>query len=100
MIPQGKHTDWIFPFSEIPRSWNAFASDVPPVKIAGTERPEDHLDIPEKGRWVIAGIERLKIPVYFALTTRSGWHFRIGLFRYDYEARYYTWPTFTLKRQT
>lgn len=96
-IPSGNHSDWPWPFSYIPRNWTAFNSTIPPIKIAGTETDE-HLDIPERGKWVIAGFERRRIPVYFAMTTLSGWHFRIGLLRYDYVDHYYTGPTFTLKR--
>lgn len=98
MIPRGKHDDWIWPFSLIPRRWNTFASDVEPVKICGTEDPADHLDIPERGRWAVAGIGHLKIPAYFAATTRGGWHVRIGLLRYDYVNHYYTGPTLTIKK--
>jgi hypothetical protein len=97
-IPTGNHTDWPFPFNRIPRSWTAFESTVPPVKIAGTERVEDNLDIPERGKWVIAGVGGLHIPVFFALTTTSGFHIRIGLLRYDYVDSYYTGPTFTIKQ--
>lgn len=97
-IPAGRHTDWIWPLSYIPRNWTAFNSDVPPVKIAGTERLEDHLDIPERGKWVLAGVMNLRIPVYFALTTNSGWHFRVGLLRYDFVDEYYQIATFTIKK--
>lgn len=99
-IPPGRHTDWHFkpdwpvigpilgvityPFGLIPRRWTAFESNTPPVKIWGTERVEDNLDIPERGRWVIAGVGNIKLPVYFAFTTTGGRNFRIGLFRYTY----------------
>ncbi len=96
MIPAGRHDDWIWPFRYIPRSWTAFRSDISPVKIAGTAA--GHLDIPERGRWVLAGVEKLKIPVYFAITTSTGLHFRIGLFRYDYVDRYYELFPLSLKR--
>ncbi len=98
MIPAGRHNDWWWPFSLIPRRWTAFNSDIPPVKIAGTERAQDHVDIPERGKWILAGVGNLKIPVYFAVTTKAGWHFRIGLFRYDYIDGYYQIFTFTIKR--
>lgn len=97
-LPEGRHDDWPLFFKYVPRSWNAIASDVPPVRIAGTEREEDHLDVPERGRWALAGFKRWKVPVYFAVTTKSGVHFRIGLLRFDYVDGYCTWPTFTVKR--
>ena len=98
MIPAGRHDDWIWPLCLIPRRWTAFGSDIPPIKIIGTERAEDHVDIPERGKWVIAGVCNLKIPVYFAATSVSGLHFRIGLFRYDYVDHYYEFFSLTLKR--
>lgn len=96
MIPNGRHDDWPWPFSYIPRRWTAFDSDIPPVKLCGTET-DPHLDIPEQGKWVIAGVGEIKLPLYFALTTNSGWHFRIGI-RYDFLDRYYTFPSFTIKK--
>lgn len=95
-IPPGNHSDWPKLFRWVPRKWTAIEYSVPPVKIAGTERVEDNLDIPERGRWALAGIGNLKIPVYFALTTKTGWHFRIGLFRFDYSDFYYQVGTFKI----
>lgn len=88
-IPSGKHNDWIWPFSLIPRGFNAVASENEPVKLLGNAT--GHLDVPPKGTWVLAW------PLYFALRTKSGWHFRFGI-RYDYVDRYYTFPAIALKK--
>jgi hypothetical protein len=85
-----RHSDWPLFFAAIPRAWTAWISDRPPVRLLGTERVEDHLDIPEPGKWVLA------FPPYAAVTLRNGWHARIGL-RYDYVDGYYQ-PSFTIKR--
>jgi hypothetical protein len=89
MVPSGNHTDWPWPFSLIPRRWNAVPSEHEPVQLLGTA--SGHLDIPDRGTWTIAW------PIYVALTSRKGWHFRFGI-RYDYIDRYYTFPSFTIKK--
>lgn len=97
-IPSGTHTDWLWPFSLIPRSFNATESDVPPTAIANSEGLDKADDIPNPGNWVFMRAEKWYYGLYFALTTESGWHFRIGSFRYDYVDKYYTFPTFTIKK--
>ncbi len=68
-IPEGNHTDWVFPLSLIPRTWTAIPDSVPPVKIAGS-----------------------------APTAIEGWHFRLGTFRFDVVDGYYQIPTATIKK--
>lgn len=116
-----RHDDWTWPLSKIPRALNAWITDAPYRKIAGTERVEDNLDIPEPGKWVLAwpggalgaiylavlallvwsvGLWSLLVlpwMSYFAFTTRKGRHGRIGT-RKDYVDGYYTTPAVTLKK--
>jgi len=94
--PTGRHSDWPWPLSLIPRSWNSWSSETEPVKILGNAT--GHLDVPGKGQWAIAGVARIPVPVFFAVQTSSGLYVRLALIRYDYHGRYYTWPSFALKR--
>ena len=96
-IPTGKHSDWPWPLSLIPRGWNAWESDVPPVKIAGNVPWHKHLDVPARGQWAIAGYERVKIPVFFAFQTKRGRYMRLALIRYDYVDGYYTFFSFAYR---
>ena len=48
--------------------------------------------IPPPGQWHFT-----IWPTYFGMSTRSGWHFRIG-FRYDDVDGYYNWPSLTVKK--
>jgi hypothetical protein len=89
MIPKGKHTDWVWPLSYIPRRWTAWSSTNEPRKIIGSAT--GHLDIPPRGTWVLAW------PPYFAVTLPNGAHFRLG-FRHDYQDHYYTFVPLTLKK--
>lgn len=89
MIPTGRHTDWIFPFSLIPRSWTAWESDTPPRKLCGNAKTVK--PIPDSGEWLLSW------PLYFAFQTKGGIHGRIGI-RWDDVDHYYQFPSFTLKR--
>jgi hypothetical protein len=100
-----KHADFPKLLRWIPRSWTAWLGD-PPRKLAGNapniicphyrvEYPGgcDELypkPIPDPGHWWFG------LPLYFAIETQTGWHFRIG-FRYDDVDSYYA-LTFTIKR--
>ncbi len=86
MLPSGRHTDWIWPFSYIPRTWTSFLGK-PPRKLLGTS-PEAK-PIPDSG-W------ELLWPLYFAARSKGGWYIRIGI-RWDDVDQYYTWPSFTIK---
>lgn len=89
MIPKGRHTDWPWPFSFIPRSWNAWASNKLPKQLLGNAK--GHLDIPAPGEWTIDW------PPYVAIHRFSGWYARFGI-RYDYVDHYYTFPALTIKK--
>lgn len=86
------HTDWKL-LKFIPRALTAWIADEAPVKLLGTEREEDHLDIPEPGKWVVA------FPLYVAITETNGKHTRFG-WRFDYVERpgYYTFPAVTFRK--
>ncbi len=93
------HSDWPWPFSYIPRDWNAVPSQVKPVAIAHSNGLDKVDDIPNRGNWALTKVPSK--PWYglnFALTTESGWHLRIGTFRYDFVDGYYTFPTLTVKK--
>jgi hypothetical protein len=83
MIPAGNHTDWIWPLSLIPRRLTSIESKRPPRKIFGNVLDTDHLDVPPKGKWVIA------LPLHWAWTTKVGDINRISFARYDYNGEYY-----------
>jgi hypothetical protein len=97
----GTHSDWIWPFRYVPRRWTILCGN-PPQKALGTtplRTAQFHglqvrypQPIPPPGHWHFT-----TWPIYFGMSTRSGWHFRIGV-RYDDIDGYYTWPSFTLKR--
>ena len=97
----GYHSDWIWPLRFVPRSWTAIHG-APPHKSLGTTPLEDvefngamfryPPPIPPPGCWHLT-----TWPPYIGISTRSGWHLRIG-FRYDDIDGYYSWPSFTLKK--
>jgi hypothetical protein len=95
-IPPGNHTDWVWPMSLIPRSWNARVSEVEPRALLKSKGYVGNLDIPHPTHWNLS-----KGPwwwsYYFALTTKGAWHFRFGC-RYDFVDFYYVYPAFTIKR--
>src|SRR5574341_1308529 len=97
-----RHTDWIWPFSYIPRAWTSFCHgrfSVPPIRRLGNTPLTGWRDttflypkpIPPPGHWHLAS------PLYFAFTTKRGLHFRIGA-RFDDVDGYYTIPSLTLKK--
>jgi len=97
MIPSGTHTDWPCLLSRIPRKWNAIDYEVEPMKICGNTEPDEHLDVPAPGHWVIAGFGRVPIPVHFAFQTRERRYLRLSLLRFDYVDRYYSILSFGYK---
>ena len=96
-IPNTLHTDWLWPFSLVPRRKTAIESDVPPqVAAKSPGYPDSANEIPPAGHWVLQ--THPEYGFYFAFTNPDGWHFRVGSFRYDYVDHYYTFPTVALKR--
>lgn len=87
-IPTGPHSDWIWPFSLIPRKWTAIPRENPPLKLMGTAPPDK--PIPDPGDWIIN-----YWPPYFAFQTKGGWHFRIGA-RWDNVDKYVQFPSFKI----
>src|SRR5215471_6690100 len=97
----GAHSDWIWPLRYVPRRWTIVCGN-PPQKTLGTtplRTAQFHglqfrypQPIPPPGYWHFT-----TWPIYFGISTRSGWHFRIGV-RYDDIDGYYTWPSLTIKR--
>jgi hypothetical protein len=97
----GTHSDWIWPLRAVPRRWTVLCG-TPPYKTLGTtplRTAQFHglqfrypQPIPPPGHWHFT-----TWPIYFGLSTRSGWHFRIAV-RYDDIDGYYTWPSLTIKR--
>jgi hypothetical protein len=95
------HSDWIWPLRYVPRRWTIVCGN-PPEKTLGTtplRAAQFHglqfrypQPIPPRGYWHFTAW-----PIYFGMSTRSGWHFRIGV-RYDDIDGYYTWPSLTIKR--
>lgn len=82
------HNDWPWPFSYIPRSWTAFCLGAPEL-LWGTQKerriwPDGTIGpapIPERGTWQVSGYPDkflLNFPLYFAVTFKNGWSFRIG----------------------
>ena len=78
-IPEGKHSDWPWPFSLLPRGFLAWYG-ASPRQIAGNTK--DLKPIPDQGNWIVTW------PLYFASQSKSGWHFRIGA-RWDDVDFYY-----------
>lgn len=88
------HTDFTSKFGgifrKIPRSWTAFMSKVPPVRLGGTNPIEQNMDNPLPGTWVVAA------PAYWAWMTK---HHRLNYvgFRWDYNDLYYNLDATTKK---
>lgn len=96
MIPPGNHNDWIWPFSLIPRTANAVASDTPPKLVSSSGLlPGYNPDVPNPGAWALSTCQ---YGFCYASTSLSGITVRAGTFRYDYVDKYYTFPTFTVKQ--
>ena len=104
------HWDYPWPFSKMPRAWTAFDWGVP-VQVAGNQK-EVRVDtmemkigpapIGERGSWQLSrfpgALWPLRwIPLYFAFTLKSGWHFRVGA-RFDDTDSYVQFPTLALRR--
>jgi len=106
------HDDWPWPISMIPRSWTIVCgSDWPeaPELLAGDsgwtsedrgrfghfadeffEKYKERFPIPKPKHWVITAVMYDWIPLpYFAITLPNGWHFRIGVLRWDDVDNYY-----------
>jgi hypothetical protein len=92
-----KHEDWIFPFSLIPRGWNAFRLEQPPLLIWGRKvydittymysdnKIRGGADPCQRSSWAIA----ITMPLHLSITFgRTGRYFRIG-FRWDTIDEYY-----------
>lgn len=95
--PKIYHSDWPFPFCYVKRSLTRYPGN-PPVMIFGNSELTKGVNgvlypkpIPKPGQWFIAS------PLYFAMTTKTGWHFRIGD-RWDDNANEYEFPSFTIKK--
>ena len=97
-----RHDDWPWPLSYIPRAWTSYCHgrfQTPPLRLWGdtplTVFPGTAWlypkPIPPPGHWHFAD------PVYFAATSRGGWHFRLGA-RFGDVDNYYTIPSLALKR--
>ena len=98
-LKNAKHDDYIWPLCYIPRSWNAFCSGmfskVPKLLFGNGRRSRWQgkiypLAVPAPGQWVLCW------PLYFAFTTKKGFHVRIGA-RYDKYDLYYTCPSVAAK---
>jgi hypothetical protein len=119
-----KHWDWklpwklyyVFPLHLVPRSWNAWISEDKPIKLLGTERVQDNIDVPEPGKWVLGtmgglvGVIWLGLSIYLFFghglilppplhysISRWGKLVRLSVMRYDFNDRYYTGPAFAWK---
>lgn len=99
-IREGKHTDYWWPFNNLPRSWTSFCWMQPPSKLAGNQPQREYPTFaymlackptPDPGEW------QLSWPLYFAFTTKRKLSFRIGA-RWDDVDFYYTFPSFRLWR--
>ena len=96
------HNDYVWPFSYIPRAWTAFSVPWRPKKLLGNQKLRFILTntgkyygidpVPARGQWSIQGVKFAYwlpyIPMYFTITTKTGWHFSTGV-RYDSVDDYY-----------
>jgi hypothetical protein len=104
-IPPGNHSDWLWPMSLIPRSWNARESNVEPRALLKSKGYVGNLDIPKPGHYAISRGEfwwELYAAITFSRIDEQGraWHARIGVARFDYNDRYFNYLFFlpTIKR--
>ena len=84
-----RHTDWLWPFSYIPRAWNAFCGEGP-IWLTPEQKP-----IPLPGG--VSHHSRDKNGArrpYYGRTFKNGFHFRTG-YRWDDVDHYYNWVLFT-----
>ena len=85
----------------IPRGATSWCFVEPPIILLGNYGIALPKPIPEKGRWQVSVVQMCRgWPVflpYAAVTTRRGYHVRIGA-RWDDVDGYYTFPSFALKK--
>jgi len=91
------HDDWFFPFCYIPRAWTSYKLFQPPKVLIGSGTyiyTNGGVDPCQRKAWAWY----LSIPLYFTITFgKTGWYMRIGC-RWDSQDRYYTIPSFALKK--
>ncbi len=90
------HTDWIWPFSYVPRAWNAYCGKGP---IWETGPEYQSKPIPDRGfksahTWDSAAFGEHRS--YWAITYSNGLHIRHG-YRWDNVDNYYNYVVFTAK---
>ncbi|MDO8495398.1 MAG: hypothetical protein Q7S32_02625 [bacterium] len=104
-----KHGDYTMPGTKwIPFSVTAWSIVEPPIMLLGNQTQKatslqnqtGPSPIPEPGTWQLSAIQLKKswplfLP-YFALTTKSGWHFRISC-RWDDIDHYYVFPSLSAR---
>lgn len=103
-----KHSDFLLG-KFIPRSWTSHCFQEPPKQIFSNQSETapalngqlGPLPLPSRGKWQFSLIHVKKhwpfyLP-YFAVTTKKGWHMRLGC-RWDEVDHYYTFPSFALKK--
>ena len=89
-VPPGRHTDFIWPFSYIPRAWTAHKSCKPPITVFGNDHDADADDVPDPGHKVFQFSP--KYGFMFSFQTKHHFLFRFGTMRYDFVDHYYEWP--------
>ncbi len=98
-----KHWDWWGPFKKVPRGWTSFNWGKPKL-LAGNQKETRQgapAPIPEAGSWQLSRFPNapglLKyLPLYLAITLKSGRHYRIGA-RFDDVDNYTTMPVFATR---
>ncbi len=93
------HSDYSFPGTQkIPRYATSWCLVEPPLMLLGNQK--NSLPLPEKGSWQFSIVIIKKnwpfVLPYFALTTKTGLHFRIGC-RWDNIDHYYVFPSIALR---
>ena len=102
------HKDFYFSWTRwIPRSATSWCMDKAPVQLLGNQQAKAMArngapgpkPIPGPGEWQFSAVQLkdgwpLYLP-YFAFTTKSGTHVRIGC-RWDDVDHYYTFPSFAI----
>jgi hypothetical protein len=110
-LPEGlkerTHDDFPGPLKALKRKHNVFCGVQPPKKVWGNT---DHREWQSRPKPVPlfgdSTLAQAQLPtkawnimlLTFAYTSKNGWHFRLGQFRWDDVDDYYTFPTFTVKR--
>jgi hypothetical protein len=102
------HGDYLPGLRWIPRSATSWCMVQPPKMVMGSQTndcvrkglrgPEA---IPARGQWQLSFVQvRERLPFflpYFAITTKNGWHWRIGC-RWDQSDGYYSFPSGAIKK--